>query len=56
MAKEGTLKAKITEKLNQALSVQVCALKELVEAKDVAEAYVKALQEIKAICEERNRY
>ena len=53
---EAKLKEVVAKRLEQALSIRVCAMKELVTAEDVAKAYVKALQEIKSVCEKRNRY
>ena len=53
---ETKLKEVVTKRLEQALSIRVCAMKELVTAEDVARAYVEAIQEIKSVCEKRNRY
>ena len=53
---EVKLKDVINLRLEQALNVRVCAMKELVTAEDVAKAYVEAIREIKAICENRKRY
>ena len=53
---ENKLKQVINAQLIKAVNVQSCANKELVEAKDVAEAYLDAIRQIKNICDERKRY
>lgn len=53
---EVKLKDVVTKRLEQALSIRVCAMKELVTAEDVAKAYAEAIQEIKEVCEKRKRY
>lgn len=50
------LKKAVKDELSKALNLQVASLRESVEAKDVASAFVKAMEKIDKICSERNRY
>ena len=56
MANESKLKKLLTELTEDALKLQVDAMKEIVEAEFVATSYVNAIKEIRDLCEERKRY
>ena len=56
MASEGKLKPLVKELMEEALKLQVEALKENVDASVVANKYLSAITEIRNLCEARNRY
>ena len=56
MGQESKLKKLLTELKEDALKLQLEAFKERVEASVVANKYLQAVNEIDAICKNRNRY
>lgn len=56
MAQDSKLKLLIVAKILEANKLLTLAVKEGVEAEDVAKAYLQTLTEINDYCKERNRY
>ena len=56
MAQDSKLKLMIVDKMLEANKLRDLALREGVEAEEVAKRYINALSEINAYCEQRKRY